>query len=95
MNILLKQQQQQPQTNDQQQPDSIPLSNISNIISASSHLLPPPSTAKTSASTSENKPKSNAGRRSLPQDENGNIIRPVSTNFYKRKFILTKNIVFI
>ena len=66
MNILLKQQQQQPQTNDQQQPDSIPLSNISNIISASTHLLPPPSTAitsaLTSASTSENKPKSNAGR---------------------------------
>ena len=48
MNRLLKQQ--QPQTNDQQQPDSMALSNISNIISASSHLLPPPSTAITSAS---------------------------------------------
>ena len=52
------------------------LSNISNIISASSHLLPPPSTAitsaLTSASTSENKPKSNAGRPPFPLDENGN-----------------------
>ena len=77
--LLIQQQQQQPQTNDQQQPDSMPFSNISNIISASSHLLPPPSTAITSASTSENKPKSNAGRPPFPRDENGNIIRPVST----------------
>ena len=77
MNRLLKQQ--QPQTNDQQQPDSMPLSNISNIISASSHLLPPPSADITSASTSENRTKSNAGRPPFPRDENGNIIRPVST----------------
>ena len=67
----------------------IPLSNISNVISASSHLLPPPSTAitsaLTSASTSENKPKSNAGRPPFPRDENGNIIRPVSTKKASKK----------
>ena len=82
MNRLLKQQQQiqqQPQINDQQQPHSIPLSNILNLISAVSHFLPTLSTATTSTLTSENKPKSNAGRPPLLRDENGNIIRPVST----------------